>query len=74
MRRPKSTPMPRPAMMSGLAARTPKEAAVHLVRLEFDRSRIEFGLRQTEDRARKYRAEREVLEKRRHALLEILAR
>ena len=74
MQRPKTRPMPRPAMMSGLAARTPKEAAVHLVRLEFDRSRIEFGLSQAESRAERYRAERAAVEKRRRALLALLAR
>jgi len=74
MQRPKTRPMPRAAMMSGLAARTPKEAAVHLVRLEFDRSRIEFGLAQAENRAEQYRAESAVIEKRRRALLAILER
>ena len=74
MRRPKITPMARPAMMSGLAARTPKEAAVHLVRLEFERSRIALGLGQAESRADRHRAEGEALEKRRRALRAILER
>ena len=74
MRRHKVTPMPRPAMMSGLSARTPKEAAVHLVRLEFDRSRIAFGLQQTARRAARLEAEAEAIEDRRRALLTILSR
>ena len=74
MRRPKTIPMPRPVLMSGLSARTPKEAAVHLVRLEFDRSRIAFGLCEAERRAASYRAEGAKIDKRRRALLAILER
>jgi hypothetical protein len=59
-------------MMSGLSARSPKEAAVHLVRLEFDRSRIAFGLKQAEARAEIFRAESAVIERRRRALLAII--
>jgi hypothetical protein len=72
MPRLKITSMRRAARLSGLAARTPKEAAVHLVRLEFDRSRIEFGLRQAEDRADCLRAEGAALDRRRRSLLAIL--
>jgi gas vesicle protein GvpN len=72
MQRPNTSPMRRPAMMSGLAARTPKEAAIHLVRLEFDRSRIQVGLRQAEQRAELYRAEDASIERRRRALISIL--
>lgn len=74
MQRPRVTSMRRPAKLSGLAARTPKEAAVHLVRLEFDRSRIEFGIRQAEERAELFRAEGAALERRRRALIAILDR
>lgn len=72
MHRPRTAPMRRPATLSGLAARTPKEAAVHLVRLEFDRSRVEAGLRAAERRAALYRAEGMTIERRRRKLLEIL--
>lgn len=72
MNRPRTSPMRRPARMSGLAARTPKEAAVHLVRLEFDRSRVEAGMRQAELRADLYRAESRTIERQRRKLLEIL--
>jgi hypothetical protein len=74
MQRPTTSPMRRPAAMSGKAARTPKEAAIHLVRLEFDRSRIQIGLRQAELRAEFYRTEDAAIERRRRALLDILTR
>lgn len=74
MQRPRVSPMRRAAKLSGLAARTAKEAAVHLVRVEFDRSRVAFGIRQTEERADRLRAEASLLERRRRALLEILNR
>jgi hypothetical protein len=64
--------MRRAAKISGLSARTPKEAAVHLVRLEFDRSRIAFGIRQAEERVGRLRAEAAALERRRRALLDVL--
>jgi hypothetical protein len=74
MQRPTMSPLRRPAKLSGLAARTRKEAAVHLVRLEFDSSRIELGLRQAEERAERFRAEGAALERRRRALLAVLDR
>jgi hypothetical protein len=74
MQRLKTTPMRRAAKLSGLAARTPKEAAVQLVRVEFDRSRIAFGIRQAEERAERFRAEGAALDRRRTALLAVLDR
>lgn len=74
MKRPAITPMPRAARASGMSARTAKEAAIHLVRLEFDRSRIEFGLRQAELQAERLRQEAAVIERRRSALLAVLNR
>jgi hypothetical protein len=47
---------------------------MHLVRLEFDRSRIEEGIRQAEDRATRFRAEGAALDRRRRALLALLDR
>jgi hypothetical protein len=47
---------------------------VHLVRLEFDRSRIVFGIREAEDRAERLRAEANALERRKRALLAVLNR
>jgi hypothetical protein len=66
--------MRRAAKLSGLAARTPKEAAVQLVRVEFDRARIAFGIRQAEERAARFRAEGAALDRRRSALLAVLER
>ena len=41
-------PLPRRACrMSAAVARTPKEAALHLVRLEFEAARLDLSLRQT---------------------------
>ena len=74
MQRPKTTPMRRAAKLSGLAARTPKQAAVQLVRVEFDRARIAFGIREAEARAERFRAEGAALERRRGALLAVLDR
>ncbi len=74
MQRPRISSIRRAAKLSGLAARTPKEAAVHLVRLEFDRSRIAFGIREAEDRAERLRAEATALERRKRALLAVLNR
>jgi hypothetical protein len=74
MQRPKTTPMRRAAKLSGLAARTPKEAAVQLVRVEFDRARIAFGVRQAEERVARFRAEEAVLDRRRRALIAVLDR
>lgn len=74
MQRPKTFPMRRPVQVSGLSARTPKEAAIHLVRLEFDRSRIDRGIAQSEQRLAVYHDERRAVERRRRALLELLNR
>lgn len=74
MLRPKTSPMRCAAKLSGLAARTSKEAAVQLVRVEFDRARIAFGIRQAEERAERFRAEGAALERRRAALLAVIDR
>jgi hypothetical protein len=42
---------------SGAVARSSKDAAIHLVRLEFDAARLEQGIAQAEHRAQRYRME-----------------
>jgi len=57
MNRPKTQIPKRPLPPSPKVARTPKEAAMRLVRLEFDTARLEMGLQQAEMRAAAYQAE-----------------
>lgn len=67
------THMPkRPRMASSATARSSKEAAISLVRLEFDAARLEMGISQARDRAKTYESElsRNVAERKR--LLEVL--
>lgn len=72
MKRP-ATPMPkRPRMASAAVARTPKEAAMRLVRLEFDAARLRMGLAQADQRAEAYRSELAQNEEQRRLLLDIL--
>lgn len=57
MKRPKIQMPKRPRMVSSATARTSKEAAIKLVRLEFDASRLEMGLAQARNRAEAYENE-----------------
>lgn len=54
MNRPKSQPPKRPRMASARVARSAKEAAISLVRLEFDAARLRQGLQQAQVRAETY--------------------
>lgn len=72
MQRPKTAVIRRPRQMSGLSARTPKEAAIRLVRLEFDRSRLDLGIAQAEARMTAFRRERDALDGQRRKLLSAL--
>lgn len=73
MKRP-VTQMPRRARTSTAGvARTPKEAAIHLVRLEFDASRLRAGIEQAENRAAGYKHELTQNQDQRKALLALLA-
>lgn len=74
MKRPRSAQPRRPRQMSGLSARTAKEAAIHLVRLEFDRNRVERGILEAEGRAANLRRDREHLERQRASLLALMTR
>ena len=62
----------RPRQASVATARTRKEAAIHLVRLEFDMSRLEMGIEQAQLRAERYGEELEMRRQQRAALLSIL--
>ncbi|MEO0863435.1 MAG: hypothetical protein AAFY39_02400 [Pseudomonadota bacterium] len=44
-------------MASSATARTSKEAAINLVRLEFDAARLEMGITQATNRAEAYQSE-----------------
>ncbi len=72
MKRPVTTMQKRPRGFSGMSARSRKEAAIHLVRLEFDLSRLELGAAQADQRSAAYRAEIEDKTKQRAALIAIL--
>ena len=69
MKRPKSQMPKRPRMASSATARTSKEAAINLVRLEFDAARLEMGITQADNRANASRIElKRNLEERRKLL------
>lgn len=57
MKRSKTCMPKRPRMASSGTARTSKDAAISLVRLEFDAARLEMGISQARDRAKTYESE-----------------
>lgn len=57
MKRPKTQMPKRPRMASSASARTSKEAAINLVRLEFDAARLEQGITQARNRTEAYQSE-----------------
>ena len=57
MKRPKTQMPKRPRMASSTTARSSKEAAINLVRLEFDAARLEMGISQARNRADAYQGE-----------------
>ena len=57
MKRPKTQMPKRPRMASTATARTSKEAAISMVRLEFDAARLEMGITQATNRAEAYQSE-----------------
>ncbi|MCK0094105.1 hypothetical protein MWU60_00865 [Yoonia sp. F2084L] len=57
MKRPKTQMPKRPRMASSASARTPKDAAINLVRLEFDAARLQMGIDQANNRAESYQQE-----------------
>lgn len=72
MKRPHCHMPKHPRQVSSATARSPKEAAIHLVRLEFDAARLEMGITQAESRAATYRDELRHNRQQRQLLLNIL--
>lgn len=72
MKRPRTAMPKRPRTASSLVARSRKEAAIHLVRLEFDMNRLEMGIAQAAQRQAQYRAELDCRAHQRAALMKIL--
>ena len=72
MKRPQTKTPRRPRSMTGAVARNRKEAAMQMVRLEFEVSRLELSLAQAEERAATHKRELGDLEKRRGRLLAAL--
>lgn len=72
MKRAKTQMPKRPRMSSSAVARTPKEAAINLVRLEFDAARLQMGIEQAQNRAESYLHELSRNQEQRKALLTIL--
>ncbi len=72
MKRPKTQMPRRPQMAKGATARTAKDAAINLVRLEFDAARLQMGLDQAQNRAASYQHELTRNAEQRQHLLNIL--
>ena len=72
MKRPRIQTPKRPRMASSATARTSKEAAMHLVRLEFDAARLNMGIAQAENRFMAYREELQRNLEQRNALINLI--
>ncbi len=72
MKRPHIQTPKRPRMASSAVARNSKEAAMHLVRLEFDAARLNMGITQAENRVATYREELKRNNDQRNALIHLL--
>lgn len=73
MKRPKTQTLRRPRMASARVAKTAKEAAIDLVRLEFDAERLRMGIDQALKRAQGFESELGVNQSQRARLLGLLA-
>jgi len=72
MKRPQTNTPRRPRSTAGAIARNRKEAAMQMVRLEFEASRLELAIAQAESRSASYTRALSDLHKRRNRLLETL--
>lgn len=72
MKRAKTLTLRRPTMSSPRPATTAKEAAIDLVRLEFDAERLELGISQARDRLNSYQTELDRLAAKRARLTRII--
>lgn len=74
MNRPKTQTLRRPRMASARVAKTAKEAAIDLVRLEFDAERLRMGVEQAQNRMESYQNELNQNRARRSVLIKLLNR
>lgn len=74
MQRPVTRMQKRPAMPSASVAKTSKEAAIQLVRLEFDAARLEAGIEQASNRVHGYQHELKRNREQRQHLLNLMRR
>ena len=72
MNRPKTKTLRRPRMASARVAKTPKDAAIDLVRLEFDAERLRMGIEQAVGRARSFKVELEQNQSKRALLIDLV--
>lgn len=72
MKRLQPTMPSRPVSSSGRVARSKKEAAIQLVRIEFDISRLEAAIAQAQQRSNAHSAELDIKAQQRAALMQIL--
>lgn len=72
MKRPHALHPRRPVAQSASVARSRKDAAIQLVRLEFDISRLEMAIDQAAQRSSAYRTELAEKSRQRMALMQIL--
>jgi len=72
MNRPKTKTLGRPRMASARVAKTPKDAAIDLVRLEFDAERLRMGIEQAVGRARSFKVELEQNQSKRALLIDLV--
>lgn len=73
MNRPKTQMPRRPRMASAKVARSAKEAAISLVRLEFDAARLQQGLNQASNRTKSYQHELDRNSEERRHLMAVLS-
>ena len=72
MNRPRTQTLRRPRMASARVAKTAKEAAIDLVRLEFDADRLRMGVEQAQTRVDSYQTELDRNLAQRSVLIKIL--
>ena len=72
MNRPKTQTLRRPHMASARVAKSAKEAAIDLVRLEFDAERLRMGVEQAQNRMDSYQSELDQNRAKRSVLLKLL--
>lgn len=74
MKRPKTSIPHRPQSTSRRVARTAKDAAINLVRIEFDVSRLSMGIEQAKNRIDVYSTELDQKLRERARLLELVGK